>query len=100
MVDEQRAIGVLLSACAAELDRDPYSDHHRLLHGIARELESLAEVLNIERQARRSRAPFGVLESYRRVLGLPLARTIRSVLSSHLARLERAPRPDAELDAA
>ena len=93
MWDERQAIGLLLSACAAELDREPFDDRHMLLHGIARELESLADVLEIEHVDRRSavvscRSSTGLSSAYRRVLELPLARSIRTVLSTHLARLE------------
>jgi hypothetical protein len=106
--EEGKAIGVLLAACTAELDRQSsrrpvgatFDDRHALLHGIARELESLADVLNIEQRARRKPARSGLVRTYRRVLELPLARTIRSVLSSQLARLERAHKPPALLDAA
>lgn len=90
MRDERQAIGVLMSVCARELDRQPFDDRHDLLHGIARELDSLADILDIE-VSRPPRARSGLVRTYRRVLGLPLARSIRTVLSSQLARLERTP---------
>ena len=100
MWNEREAIGVLMSVCAAELDREAFVDRHMLLHGIARELESMADVLDIELGARRKPARVSLLRAYRRVLELPLARTIRTVLSAHLARLERTPQHQAPLRAA
>lgn len=99
MRDERKAIGILLSVCTAELDRrSAFDDQHALLHGIARELESLADVLSIDCQARASAVPArkGLLSTYRRVLELPLARTIRTVLAAQLFRLEHHPQHQAD----
>jgi hypothetical protein len=91
MWDERKAIGVLMSVCAAELDREAFADRHMLLDSIARELESLADVLDIELGARKKPSRLSLRRAYARVLGLPLTRTIRAVLSAQLARLERTP---------
>ncbi len=97
MWDERKAIAVLRSVCAAELDRHSSArypgvtsdERHMLLHGIARELESLAEVLNLELGVQPKATRWGLLRTYRRVLELPLARTVRTVLTSQRSRLER-----------
>ena len=108
MWDEHKAIAVLRSVCIAELDRQSSArypgassdERHMLLHGIARELESLAEVLNIELDAQPKPIRWGLLSTYRRVLELPLARTVRTVLTTQRSRLERVALDQGQLGAA
>lgn len=108
MLDERNAIAVLSAVCRAELDRHragapvgaTFEDHPQLLQRIARELESLADVLNIQLEVTPRPVPCDLLGSYRRVLELPLARTVRVVLTAQLGRLERVSLQERQLDAA
>lgn len=83
---------MLVAECALELDSSP-RDQHSLLHDISRELESLADVLGMNISARRKPSRSGIVRAYQRALELPLARTIRGVLSNQLSRLQSGDRP-------
>jgi len=87
MKNDCEAIGMLVAECALELNRTPH-DQHALLHDIARELESLADVLEMKIKSRRNPSRSGIVRAYQRALELPLARTIRAVLCNQLARLQ------------